>query len=97
MTFLKRILFWGSLAAILYVIMGYHFIFIGKTPRILKKSKLTLSYTIFSIPKEGKSNRSILAIDALREVGIADLLVEEGRMTEKERKALMAKYEEEYY
>ena len=96
MVFLKRVLFWGSLIAIGYIVMGYHFIFFGKSPKILKKTKFSLSYTVFSIPKEEmlKSNETILAIDALREAGIADLLVEMGRMTENEKEKILAEYEE---
>ncbi|MBW1701685.1 MAG: hypothetical protein JRJ69_11385 [Deltaproteobacteria bacterium] len=99
MVFLKRVLFWASLIAICYGILGYHFIFFGRLPKILKKTKFTLSYTVFSIPKEEmlKSNKTILDIDALREAGIADLLVEMGRMTEKEKERLLEEYEEEDY
>lgn len=96
MVFLKKVLFWGSLIAIGYIILGYHFIFFGKSAKILKKTKFTLSYTVFSIPKEEmlKSNKTILDIDALREAGIADLLVEMGRMTEKEKERLLEEYED---
>ena len=97
MVFLKRILFWGTIIAVCYVILGYHFIFFGKTPELLKKTKLNLRYTIFSIPEDEflKSNESILDIDALREAGIGDLLVKYGRMTEKKKEKLLAEYEAE--
>jgi hypothetical protein len=92
MTFLKRILLFGSIAAILYVLLGYHFIFFsGSRVRMLKKSRFTLEYTFFSA--HGKSNATILAIDDLRENGIADLLVEMGEMSEAEMDALMHRYE----
>jgi len=96
MVFLKRVLFWGILIGVAYFIMGYHFIFIGKKPVLLKKTKFSLSYTVFSIPKEMmlKSNETILNIDALREAGIADLLVEIGRMTEEEKERILEEYEE---
>lgn len=96
MVFLKRVLFWGILIGVAYVIMGYHFIFFGKKPFLLKKTKFSLSYTIFSIPKEEmlKSNETILEIDALREAGIGELLVEIGRMTEEEKEKILSEYED---
>jgi hypothetical protein len=94
MVFLKRVLFWGILIGIAYVILGYHFIFYGKKPILLKKTKFTLSYTVFSIPKEKmlKSNETILEIDALRKAGIADVLVEIGRMTDEEKERILDEY-----
>jgi hypothetical protein len=71
--------------------MSYHFIFFGGTCKLLKKSKFTLNQTFFS-PK-GRTNESILAIDELREDGIADILVEMGWMSEQEKKRLMAEYD----
>ena len=99
MVFLKRVLFWVILIGVGYVIMGYHFIFFGKVPKMLKKNKLSLSYTVFSVPKEEmlKSNETIMDIDPLRKAGIADLLVEMGRMTEEEKEKILAEYEEEKY
>ncbi len=92
MYFFKRVLFWGSIAAILYVLLGYHFIFFGGTNvRMLKKSNFTLEYTFFSV--HGKGNSTILAIDELREDGIADLLVDMGEMSERQKDKLMARYE----
>ncbi|MCP4669106.1 MAG: hypothetical protein GY849_22445 [Deltaproteobacteria bacterium] len=92
MYFLKRVLLWSGIAAILYILMGYHFVFFGGTRvRMLKKSHFTLEYTFFSV--HGKSNATILAIDELREDGIADLLVDMGKMGERQREELMARYE----
>jgi hypothetical protein len=94
MSFWKKIIFWGSLAAALYIALSYHFIFFGWTNiKTLKKSELTLSYTFFSA--QGKTNRVILAVEPLRKDGIADLLVEMGRMSEEQKEAFMALYEEE--
>ncbi len=54
MYFFKRVLFWGSIAAILYVLLGYHFIFFGGTNvRMLKKSNFTLEHTFFSVAEKG--------------------------------------------
>lgn len=94
MTFWKKILLWGSLAAVFYIALSYHFIFFEwSNIRMLKKSELTLNYTFFSA--QGKSNKVILAIDPLREDGMADLLVEVGKLSEEQKAAIMALYEEE--
>ncbi len=69
-------------AALLYFLLSYHLIIIGRDIRdirLLKKSTFTLEYTVFSI--KGKSNKAILAIDVLRENGIGELLMEEGLMS----------------
>lgn len=96
MVFLKRVLFWGILIGVAYVILGYHFIFYGKKPILLKKTKFSLSYTVFSIPKEKmlKSNETILDIEALRKAGIADVLVEIGRMTDEEKERILDEYKD---
>ena len=93
MILLKKILIWGSLAAVLYVLLSYHFIFFGKTPSLLRKSELTLNYTFFNAA--GKTNRQILSVEELREDGIADLLVEKGRISKEERDRIMGQYYEE--
>lgn len=87
MAFLKRVLFWGVLAGILYFFLSFHVIFIGKSFKLLKKSELSLNYTFFSA--NGKSNKAILRVDVLREDGIADILVETGLMSEQERELLL--------
>jgi len=92
MPFWKKILLWGGLALCLYIALSYHFIFFGwSNIKILKKSELTLSYTFFSA--QGKTNKVILAIDPLREDGIADILVEVGRMSEERKEAILDLYE----
>ncbi len=90
---IKKIIFWGCLGAIFYVLLSNHFIFFGRTVKVLKKSRLSLNYTFFST--QGRTNQSILSIDDLREDGIADLLVDMGRMTETQRATLMERYKEE--
>ena len=92
MKFHKKLLIWVIVGAVIYSLLSYHFIFVGNTIKLLKKSRLTLEYTLFST--KGKTNESILAIDVLREDGIGDLLVEEGRLTEEELERLLNKIEE---
>ena len=76
--------------AILYFLLGYHIIIAGRgigNIRLLKKSKYTLEYTIFST--KGKSNKTILSKAALREDGIGELLKEEGLMSEEEEALIL--------
>ena len=92
MKFAKKLLLWVVAGAIVYFFLSYHIIFIENTVRLLPKSSKTLNYTLFSA--KGKTNESILSIDELREVGIGDLLVEEGRLSEEELERLLYKIEE---
>ena len=76
--------------AILYFLLSYHIIITGHgigNIRLLKKSKYTLEYTIFST--KGKSNKTILSKVALREDGIGELLKEEGLMSEEEEALIL--------
>jgi len=94
MAFIKRYFFWVVLAAGLYVLMNYHFILIGGSEvEFLKKVKPTLECTFYSLAN--KTNTLVLSREDLREAGVADLLVEIGRMSEAERDRLMAKFEGE--
>ncbi|MFO7784451.1 MAG: hypothetical protein ACQET7_14955 [Thermodesulfobacteriota bacterium] len=88
---LKKYLIWAALAAILYGLLSYHIIFIGKSVALLKKSELTLNYTFFSVMS--KKNSAIMAIDDLRYNGIGEILVEKGLMTREEYNRYMEKYE----
>jgi hypothetical protein len=96
MQFLKKIVIIGILAGILYMLLGYHYIFIGKVPKMLKKSQLTLKYTVFST--SGKTTQAIISIPELWNDGIGELLLEEGLITEEEyqRYRLKMEGEEEY-
>jgi hypothetical protein len=89
---MKKLIVWACVAAAAYFILSTHFIFVGGTPRILKKSNLTLEYTFFST--QGKTNESILKVDKIRKAGIGPLLVQMGRMTESELERLTNKIEE---
>jgi hypothetical protein len=94
MAFIKRYLFWVALAAGLYVLLNYHFLFIGGGKvEFLKKVTPTLECTFYSLAN--KSNTLVFSREDLREAGVADMLVEIGRMSEAERDRLIAKFEEE--
>jgi len=77
MSGIKKIFIFVILGAALYVLLSYHFIFIDNSIKMLKKSHLTLEYTIFST--KAKSVEFILAIDELRKAGIGELLVKMGK------------------
>lgn len=89
MHFLKKIITIAVIAAVLYLLLGYHYIVINKSVKMLKKSELTLKYTFFST--KGRSLDSILTVRELWDDGIGNLLIEEGQITEDE----LAKYEAE--
>ena len=95
MHFLKKILIIGIIAAALYALLGYHYIVIGKSIKVLKKSELTLKYTVFST--KAKSTEAILSVPELWKDGIGDLLLKEGKITEEELEAYKYKLEEKKY
>ena len=78
-----------------YFLLNYHFIIIRNRVKLLKKSTYTLEYTIFST--KGKSNKTILSIDILREDGIGKLLKEEGLMSEEEEMLILEVLDTEGY
>ena len=78
--FLKKIFIIGIICAICYMILAYHYIVIDKSLKMLKKSELTLKYTIFST--EGKPAEKVLEIPELWNDGIGDLLVDAGKISE---------------
>ena len=88
---LKKFFFIAVLGGILYFFLSYHIIIIGDGMKLLKKSSLTLNYTIYNA--KGKTNQTILAIDPLRKDGIGDILYEQGRISEGELEKLMKKFE----
>ena len=87
---LKKLVIWVVILACGYFILSNHFIFIGSSVQILKKSRLTLEYTLFST--QGKSVESIMNVDVLREDGIGRLLVEKGMITEDKLATILERY-----
>jgi len=79
------------------MLLAFHYIYFGGVKvKMLKKTNYTLMETFTDLSSKAITNKKILQNDALREAGLADLLVDMGRMSEKERDRIMAKYEEEY-
>jgi hypothetical protein len=92
MKYLKKLVFWGCIAAVVYGILSYHLIFFGSTPKLLKKAAPNANYIIFST--QGKSPESILSIDELRNNGVGELMVQMGMLSEKDLERLLLKIEE---
>jgi hypothetical protein len=97
---LKKYLLYAIIAGLLYMLLAYHFVYTGgenvnikNSFRMLKKEKLNLRYTFFSVQK--KKPDTIMKIDVLREAGIGDILVEYGIITENKKIALENKYQYE--
>lgn len=94
MVFFKKLLLWAIIGGILYFFLSYHIIYIDKSVKLLKKSELTLEYTFYSANL--KTDKTVLSVDALREDGIGDLLVDMGRLSEVEMETLVEQIEEGY-
>ena len=93
MKFAKKALIWIVVAGTLYFFLSHHIVFIGSGVKLLKKSNLTLQYTIFNA--KGKSNKAILSIEDLRYDGIGEILVEAGRISEDELDLMLDMYDQE--
>ena len=94
---LKKYLLYAVIAGLFYMLIAHHYIYTGgenihitNSFRMLKKEKLNLRYTFFSIQK--KNPKNIMKIDVLREAGIGDILVEYGIITEAEKTSLENEY-----
>lgn len=93
MYFVKKILIIAILCGIGYALLGYHYIIIDNSVKILKKSELTLEYTIFSI--KGKPVETILKVKKLWDDGIGDLLLKEGKISAEQLEMFKEQLEEE--
>lgn len=91
---LKQYLIIGLIIAGFYFILSHHFIFTGSFTSfdLLKKSKLTLNDTFYSL--EQATPEDALSIPDLREDGIGDLMVKKGMISEDRLDKLMQKYDE---
>ncbi len=91
--FLKKIITIGIICAISYMILAYHYIVIDNSIKLLKKSELTLKYTVFST--KGKSAEKVLEVPELWDDGIGDLLVKAGKISEEGLEKIRMKKEAE--
>lgn len=74
-----------------YFFLDNHIILDGKNFYLLKKSELTFVYTFYEL--KDKRPDTIMKIDDLRYDGIGDLLVELGKISEREKIRLENKYD----
>ncbi len=95
---IKKYILYAILIGIVYAFLAYHYIYTGgegvhilDSIQILKKEKLNLRYTFFSVTSKKPEN--ILKIDVLRDAGIGDILVDYDYLTEAQR----TKIEDQYY
>ena len=93
MHFAKKLIVIAIICGIFYAFLGFHYIVVDKSVKILKKSTLTLKYTFYST--KGKSVQKILSIPELWEDGIGDLLVSAGKISEDALQMYKDKLEEE--
>jgi hypothetical protein len=93
MKYLKRLIVWGCVAGLGYLLLSYHFIFVGSSPKLLKKPGPSMDYIFFST--QGKTNHSILSVDVLRKAGIGQVLVQTGKISEDELDRLTERIEDE--
>ena len=93
MEFVKKIITFGIIAAIIYFLVSYHYIMNGTKVKLLKKSTRTLKYTIYNV--KGKNPERILQIKELRDDGIGELLVEMGIISKERLELIEEKLEEE--
>jgi hypothetical protein len=87
---IKVYILWAIGGAILYFFLSNHIIIYDGGFELLKKTELNLEYTFFSL--KDRKPEAIMKIDALREAGIGELLVDLGRINER----TMLKLEEKY-
>ena len=90
---IKKYILIGLLAYGAYFVMDHHFLFEGSNFYMLKKSEPSLKYTFFNMTE--RKVESIMKIDALRQDGVGDLLVEMGKITEEEKIIFEKKYNEQ--
>ena len=88
----KKSLVFIALGAVLYIALTHHFIILDGRLKTLPKSKWSLDYTIYST--HGQTPAVMIAIEDLRRDGIAELLLEAGKLTEGQMEFLLSKYEE---
>jgi hypothetical protein len=93
---IKTYLLLAAVGGAVYFLLSHHVIFYGqeasviKNVYLLKKAKLNLHYTFFSLHQ--KKPDAVMKIAPLRENGIADLMVQLGLLSEPEKSRLEGLY-----
>ncbi|RJQ81448.1 MAG: hypothetical protein C4519_08745 [Desulfobacteraceae bacterium] len=88
---LKQYILIGLLIGAFYFLLSHHLIFTSLTSfDLLKKREPTLKYTFFSLKQA--TPEAALRIEELREVGLGELMVEKGMLTQEKLNAILRKY-----
>ena len=91
---LKQYIIIALIIVAFYFVLSHHFVFSSLTSiEIVKKKELSLSDTIISLTSEDP--KDLLKIEALRESGIGDMLMEKGFFSEKEINKILREIDEE--
>ena len=83
---IKQYALLGAFIYAFYFLLSHHFIVTGfdidsiKDTRVLKKKELPLKYTFFSLKQA--SPEKVMRIPELREVGIGDVMIEKGMVSQ---------------
>ena len=86
----------GAAGGAVWMLLSYHVIFYGQEASViqnvyfLKKAKPNLNHTFFSLHQ--KKPEAVMKIKDLRQVGIGELMVRLGMITEAERTRLESQY-----
>ncbi|MFZ1982764.1 MAG: hypothetical protein WAU91_00025 [Desulfatitalea sp.] len=89
---LKQYALIGAVIWAFYFLLSHHFIFTSLTDfELLKKQQLTLKYTFFSLKQA--TPEAVMRIPELRDVGIGDVMVEKGMVTQERLDQIVRKIE----
>jgi hypothetical protein len=88
---LKQYLIIGLVIGGFYFLLSHHFVFTSLTDfDLLKKNELSLQHTFFSLKQI--TPEAALRITEMREVGLGDLMVEKGMLTQEKLNAILRTY-----
>lgn len=89
---LKQYVLIGAAIYAFYFLLSHHFIFTSLTDfELLKKQQLTLKYTFFSLKQA--TPEAVMRITELRDVGIGDVMVAKGMVTQERLNDIQRKIE----
>lgn len=90
---IKTYIIFAIIIGAFYFLLSHHFIFFGwgdlDDIKILKKNELTLKYTFFSLKQANPYQ--VMRIEELRDVGIGEIMVEKGMVSEEKLRQITQK------
>jgi hypothetical protein len=88
---IKQYVLIGAVIWGFYFLLSHHFIFTSlKEFDLIKKNELSMKYTFFSIKQI--SPEAALRVREMREVGLGELMVEKGLLTQERLNAILRSY-----